>query len=363
MTTKWKNNKVTENSGMLFIQNVINESNGIFNKVDGSNDVGIDGYVEFVQNESMTGLCIGVQVKAGDSHRGKNGDFVLLKSSKSHFEYWKNHSLPIAGLVYIPSEYKAYWVDITELLEETPSLVEKGPYTIQINKANVFDKPSFEKFFEKFLVYKDAYKKEWNLARSLKGIVDFKPKPERFDAIKSLFYFHRDCKESWYYLIQLFRRENDNDIQHVLIYTMRHLISHGDIYWHKHNIISEDIRQYGRSEIKATFKQPEIFKLLAHIDENGVSRGSIGQDIYPLIDLVPDKYECLKRIILDKGTTDEIRTWAGVIVINDFQYHDVQRAIYFCDSLINNYPESEKKEWFQNIKQTLIEIGHVDFQG
>lgn len=58
MTTKWKNNKVTENLGVLFVQNVITECKGIFNKVDGSNDVGIDGYLEFVQNESVTGLCV-----------------------------------------------------------------------------------------------------------------------------------------------------------------------------------------------------------------------------------------------------------------------------------------------------------------
>jgi hypothetical protein len=363
MTTKWKNNKVAENSGILFVQNVINEGKGTFNKVDGSNDVGIDGYVEFVQNESMTGLCIGVQIKSGDSYQDKNKNYVLIKSDKPHFEYWKNHSLPIAGLIYIPSEKKAYWVDITEFLQEQPSSVEKGPYTIKVNKENVFDSSTFEKFFEKFLVYKDAYKKEWNLARSLKGIVDFKPKTERFDSIKSLFYFHRDCKESWYYLIQLFRRENDRDIQRILIFTMKHLISHGDIYWHEHNVISEDIRLYGRSEIKTTFGQSEIFKLLAHIDENGVSRGSIGQDIYPILDLIPSKYDYIKKIILDKTTSDEVRSWAGVIVVNDFQYQDVQRAIYFCDSIIDNFPDSDNREWFQNIKQTLIEFGFVDFQG
>ena len=299
---------------------------------------------------------------AGIILMGCNQTKNSIKSDKPHFEYWKNHSLPIAGLVYIPSEKKAYWVDITKFLQEQPSSIEKGPYTIKFDKAHVFDRTSFVSFFKQFLIYKDAYKKEWNLARSLKGIVDFKPKRERFDAIKSLFYFHRDCKESWYYLIQLFRRENDKDIQRVLIFTMRHLISHGDIYWHKHNVILEDICQYGKSEIMSTFGEAEIFKLLAHIDENGVSRGSIGQDIYPLLDLIPDKFNSLKKIILDKRTSLEIRSWAGVIVINDFQSHDVQRAIYFCDSMIDNFPDSENREWFHNIKQTLIECGFVPFQ-
>jgi hypothetical protein len=363
MTTKWKNNKVAENSGMLFVQSIINENNGIFNKVDGSNDVGIDAYVEFVQNESVTGLCIGVQVKSGDSYQDKHSDFLIMKSDKAHFEYWQNHSLPIAGLIYIPSEKRAYWLDITEVLQQQPNLVENGPYTIKIAKANSFDSGSFQKFYDRFLIYKDLYRKEWNFARSVKGIVDFKSKSERFDAIKSLFYFHRDLKETWYYLLQLFRRENDKNIQKILIYPMKYLVGHEDIYWHEGNSISEEIRLYGQSEIKATFGQSEIFKLLSHIDEYGISRGSIGQDVYPIIDLIPDNENYLKKIILDKRTSDEIRSWAGVILINNFQYYDVQRALSFCDSMIDNFPDSVNKEWFQNIKQTLIQFGHVDFHG
>ncbi len=363
MSTKWKNSKITENSGTLFVQSVINDCNGIFNKVDGSNDVGIDGYLEFVQDESVTGLCIGVQIKSGDSNKKKDADFVVINSDRAHFDYWQNHSLPIAGIVYIPSEAKAYWIDITEYLQNNPSIIAHGPYSMRVDKLNVFDKESFQTFFNKFLSYKDAYRLEWNLARSLKGIVDFKPKTERFDAIKALFYYHRDCKESWYYLIQLFRRENDTDIQRLLIYTMIHLIGHGDIFWHKNNTIPEDIRAYGRSEIKVTFGQNEIFKLVNHIDENGVSRGSFGQSIYPILDLVPGKYEALKKVILDKETKDETRSWAGIIAINDFQYYDVQRAIDFCDSMINNFPKSAYIEWFQNVKQTLIKNGYVDFQG
>lgn len=363
MATKWKNNKITENSGILFIQNVINDCKGVLNKVDGSNDVGIDGYLEFVQDESMTGLCMGVQVKSGDSNKTKNEEFVIIKSDKAHFEYWYTHLLPIAGIVYIPSESKAYWIDITEYLQNNPNLAEHGPYIIRVGKSNIFDKESFPAFFNKFLVYKDAYRKDWNLARSLKGIVDFKPKAERFDAIKALFYYHRDCKEVWYYLIQLFRRESDPDIQRLLIFTMIHLIGHEDVFWNKNNIISDDICIYGQSEIKATFGHNEIFKLISHIDENGVSRGSIGQSIYPILNLVSGKYEFLKKIILDKTTKDEVRSWAGVIVINDFQYQDIEKAIYFCDSMIDNFPNSIYVEWFQSIKQTLLESGYVDFQG
>lgn len=363
MATKWKNNKITEYAGILYVQNVINECKGIFNKIDGSNDIGLDGYLEFVQNEFATGLCVGVQIKSGNSFQNKERDYSIIKSDKAHFAYWKSHTLPIAGIVYVPADGLAYWIDITEFLKGFPQLIDKGPYSIRIKKDQIFDKDSFPVFYKNFSAYIEGYRNEWNLARSLKGLVDFKPKTERIDSIKALFYYHRDCKEAWYYLIQLFRRERDEDIQRTLIFTMKYLISHGDIFWHKNNLISEDIRTFGRSEIRSTFGLEELYKLLSHIDENGVSRGSIGQDIYPILDLIPEKYELLKKIILDEKVTDDIRSWAGVVAINDFQHYDLERAINFCDSMIDNFPNSENKEWFQNIKQGLEELGFVDFQG
>lgn len=360
---KWPNTKKTENDGLLYVHNIINDSHCIFNKIDGSNDIGLDGYMEFIVQESATGLCVGVQVKSGDSYQNEKHTHAIIKSDKEHFKYWSNHTLPIAGIVYIPKDKKAYWIDITAYLTNNAHLIESGPYNIWIDKSSCFDKDSFGLFFKTFLGYQESFNKEWNLARGLKGIVDFKPKNERIDSIKSIFYFHRDCKESWYYLIHLFRIENDKSIQSILIYIMRHLISHGDIYWHKNNIIDQEIRKYGRSVIKNSFRQNEIYKLLSHIGENGISRGSVGQDIYPIIDLISNKHEILKAIILHKETTEEIRLWAANILINDFQYTDQERAINFCDSMINNFPKSKHVEHFHNLKQTIIEFGFLDFQG
>lgn len=136
-----------------------------------------------------------------------------------------------------------------------------------------------------------------------------------------------------------------------------------DIFWHKGNIINDNVIEYARGLVKEKFAEKEIAKLLRYIDDAGITRGSMGQNIYPLIDLVTDKINILKKIILDKSTDDNSRVWAGVILVNEFQQYDIDRAIKFADSMVNNFPDSIYKEQFELIRDSLKHDGFVDFFG
>lgn len=360
MTTKRKQNKKTEFLGVDYVSQVINKSNSIFNKVDGSQDIGLDGYIEFIENESATGLCIGIQIKSGNSYQSDNKEFALITADLDHFEYWKSHILPLAGIVYVPEDDLAYWIDLSTYLKENDLT---GPYTIKVPKKNVFVLENFPEFYKNFIAYKEHYNTDWNFGKALKGLLPDKNKYTRIESIKSLFYFHRNEIESWYYLINQFLVEDDFEIEDLLIYTFRHLISHGDIFWHKGNIVDDSVQKYGRGLIKCKFSKKEIVKLIKHIDEAGITRGSMGQNIYPLIDLVTEKIDFLKKVILDKTTDDDARTWAGIILINEFQQYDLDRAIKFAVSMINNFPDSENVEQFELIRDCLKNDGFVDFMG
>jgi hypothetical protein len=89
----------------------------------------------------------------------------------------------------------------------------------------------------------------------------------------------------------------------------------------------------------------------------------MGQNIYPIIDLVKEKIDSLKKVILDKSTDDDSRAWAGIILINEFQRFDIDRAINFAESLIYNFPDSEYIEQFELIRDSLKNDGFVDFVG
>ncbi|MDH5415166.1 MAG: DUF4365 domain-containing protein, partial [Flavobacteriaceae bacterium] len=364
MTTKWKKSKQTENSGLLYVASVANDCNCILNKIDGSNDIGLDGYLEFVEKESVTGLCIGLQVKSGDSYQNQGQSFAIIKGDKDHFIYWSEHTLPIVGITFIPEDKKAYWIDITKYLKDNPSVIKDGPYTIPVNKDSVFDANTFSLFYQSFLSYKNSFNEDWNFGRTLRSIVDFRSINMRIDALKSLFYFHRNQKESWYYIIQQFRIEDDERIQGLLIHTLRHVISHGDIFWHEDNIVDNETTKYARTLISKYFGADEIEKLLDHIDdETGISRGSFGQNIYPLIDLIPNKVEFLKKVIIKTETSDHVTSWAAIILIDVLQRYDLERAINFADSMVNNFPNSDHHEHFVLVRDALRENSYVDFTG
>lgn len=363
MSTKWKKTKQTENKGLIVVADIINNSNCILNKIDGSNDIGLDGYLEFVEKESTTGFCVGIQVKSGGSYQTSNRKFALLKSDKAHFEYRKNHSLPVVGIVYIPEDEKAYWIDIAEYLSFNANIILDGPYDIKISKNQIFDEKTFPEFYKNLLSRKKIFESEANFARTLKGIINSKPSYERVDAFKSLFSFYRDSQEAWYFVILQFIKENDEYIQKLIIYWLGRIVGHGDIFWHSNNMIDELVRKYVKNIIIDFYGISEVIKLINNIDDAGISRGAMGQNIYPLIKLITRDVEVFKKIILDKKSTEHVRLWAGVFVIDELQHYDLERAINFANSMVINFHDSENKSMFIEIKLTLEEHRYVDFHG
>lgn len=306
---------------------------------------------------------MGVQIKAGDSHLGKGGKKVYLKSDKEHFEYWHSHILPIIGIVYIPGEGKGFWIDITEYLESNKEIIETGPYNILIQRENELSIDKFELLHLYLKKYLDKYSQYWNFGKSLSQFVDDHKLEERVEAIKSLFYHHRNRKETWFYLIRQFEIERNVIIQMRLIQMYSYLEGHGDTFWHKGNIIDQEISVYGKNLIKKMFGIRELKILLQNIDENGISRGSIGQDIHVLIDLIPNKIDNLKKIILEETADDDSRAYAGLLAIYDFQRYDLERAINFAQSMVTNFPNSKYKFQFETVKEILEEYGEFNFYG
>ena len=363
MPIKWAPSKTTELQGLIYVQQIVNEAKCIFNKVDGTNDIGIDGYIEFTENDSPSGLCVAIQIKSGNSNLVKDKPYVIAKADKDHFELWFNHILPVITVVYIPQESSAYWMDVTQYLNDNEDLIDSGPYTLKISKQNTFNVRSFTLLHRSLLKYQSVYGNDRYFGKALTNLTDQKPVELRYNAIKSLFSFHRNKPETWYYLITHFCFENDFDIQRALLYGFRHLPTHGDIWWHAGNIINDEITKYGCELITKTFKLREVDKLLNHIDDLGISRGSYGYDVNLILGLIPNRIDWLKKIILDPQTYDDKRLWAAICLINEFQYFDLERAINFAISMIDNFPKSNHIEHLSLIKESLIEHSFVDFTG
>ncbi|MEU3905572.1 DUF4365 domain-containing protein [Streptomyces goshikiensis] len=112
-----------------------------------TSDVGIDAHLEVVDGASLTGKTTGgatgrllaVQVKSGDSQfaAASEGGW-WYPCDAAHVEYWTNHSLPVALLLFHPASERVYWQHIN-----ADTLVSTGknykvfvPFHQEIDEAN-----------------------------------------------------------------------------------------------------------------------------------------------------------------------------------------------------------------------------------
>lgn len=114
---KWKKTKQTENMGIIKLKAIVNSNNCIYREVPGESDTGIDGFIEFVDAEDVTGQMIAVQVKTGLSYYNKSKEQFELRIEKDMLDYWKDYMLPVILFFYLPDKNKGCWISIREFIE------------------------------------------------------------------------------------------------------------------------------------------------------------------------------------------------------------------------------------------------------
>jgi len=362
MTTKRKISKSIERQGINYVRNVVESCNCTFEEIDLGNDVGNDGYIEFILGEEATGCCIGTQIKSGRSYISSDQRTYYIKANKDHFEYWNSHILPIAGIVFNPLKRKAVWCDITEYLEKNPEAIENGPHQIAISTDNEFSKITFHSFIKHFLRYQEKYQKGDNFGHSLEYFADIKNTQKCLEGIKSLFFYHRNRKATWYYFVTSFSNiENESLCAQLAIY-LTYIPGHPDILWHKNNIINEDTRRYALSLIKEKFGRKEVELLLELVDEeNDFSRGSIGQWIHAIIDVIPNRIKILESIAFDGDIEEKIQFYALMLLIYYKQSKSPRICIHLISGYLQRFPDSTYSDVLIDVKNIIKEFGYVSF--
>lgn len=97
-----RNHTATERDGINYVRNIIEHANSIFNEIHLENDYGNDAFIELVDGENVTGVCLVLQVKSGISYC--KPDTCTIPANAEHFKYWHDHRLTVVGIVYDPNE-------------------------------------------------------------------------------------------------------------------------------------------------------------------------------------------------------------------------------------------------------------------
>ncbi len=129
-----------ERLGICAVERTITEMRGIWRETRNT-DVGIDGQIEFVDDEGVcTGQIVAAQVKSGASYflRGDE-NYIYFKPDPRHCHYWANFPLPVIFFLHNPDTADTFWLDVRRYLRSS-SIVSNT--TIRIPRENIltFDK-------------------------------------------------------------------------------------------------------------------------------------------------------------------------------------------------------------------------------
>jgi len=140
------NTYFTEREGVLKVALELNRYGLIFRETP-NGDVGIDGQIEYVNNENQAiGKIVAVQIKAGDSYLIDKGKYWSFYPKEKHKMYWESYPIPVILLIYSPSNNLTYFIDARYQLN-IPTKTEK---CIRIPKSNVLSEQSKDVIFESF---------------------------------------------------------------------------------------------------------------------------------------------------------------------------------------------------------------------
>lgn len=342
----------TAAQGVAHIQKIVAAANSIFHPIHQENDVGIDGIIEFVVEGRTTGCCVGVQIKSGESYL--RNDRFFLNAGPDHISYWRKHLLPIAGIIYDPRSDGARWVDLTE---ET-KLVKLGVSTVFFAESP-FDASAFPSFLAHFRGYVGEYSNDTSFARALIAFSRKEDVQAAYAALRSLFSFHRNRPETWFYLLAALRLFREHPLLRQIVVALAHVPGHPDIFWGPTNTLSKEAQDAARPIFADSLGRDEILTLIGAIDENGIGRGTIGQCVDAIVQLCPNREQHLESIALDRLLDQETHFRACLLLISSLQWTDKERCIAAIERILPGL-EPDPHECIEGLLGELRK-GIVDF--
>ncbi len=128
-------NNIIERKGVNAIDRVFTNMGWIFRE-NPHTDYGIDGDVEQVIDDELTGRHIALQIKSGDSYLKENkGGRITFYIDEWHYKYWLQYDRPVIILFYDEVNDKVIW-DQVKLSKVTNTNTQ---FKIEINPDKILN--------------------------------------------------------------------------------------------------------------------------------------------------------------------------------------------------------------------------------
>src|SRR5579871_2729811 len=126
---KRRPNRQRERAGVNAARALFERVGYVFQEVDGANDYGKDAYIDMANGETISGICVALQIKSGNKYKRVNHYRIPVER---HLNVWKKSTVPIAGIVFDSDLSKLFWCDITSTLNADANLTAE----IRVDSSN-----------------------------------------------------------------------------------------------------------------------------------------------------------------------------------------------------------------------------------
>ncbi len=346
---KIQKNRKVEREAVNAAREFFESNNCFFQEVNLQNDYGKDAYIDLVEGEDLTGLCIAVQIKGGVSYRRSGGYGIPL--DKDHARVWRQSSIPVAGLVYDPDDQKLRWCNITSFLEHVDRSL---PSYIPVDSKDVLCLESLRGKFRS--CFHSCHAQRVIGPALLRLTAD--NESERCTALLDCFALGRSDLRVLILIRHLLGVFKGEDLR-VAIYVLAHATAHPDIFWTKDNWIPETVCTNVRPYLQ--WSEAEIARLMKSASWEEWQRGCPGQDIYSLLSQDPQIATKMGEVAIRalKDGDDDLAWSAMYLVIYWARREGVEmyKGFLSIDRRFRSLPLSGELEWL------LGQYGYVPLFG
>ncbi len=282
-------------------------ANQVVQLVDRDNDVGRDAFVDIVIGTGVTGGVISLQIKSGPSfHRG--GHWVL-PGADSDFTLWRESSVPFFGVVHDPDDGALRWIDLADAARTDTDLSRTVPGPFGQRAYVAPDGNRLDLDVESFL---------YAVHQALRGsglpvhaLLSDNAETVAI-GIADTFVVGRREPEAFLLLGALFQRLPE-DCRPLALRAMAMATRHPDIFWTNSNWIPDGIKQSVGTRLR--WSGDDLEALLALVDDDGIQRGTVGQDVFHVMELDSGVADKLVSLAADPRRPDGARLWAAVVAL------------------------------------------------
>jgi hypothetical protein len=264
-----RSNRVVERAAVNAARSLFEAASLVFQEVDHGNDYGKDAYLDLTDRNEITGTCIALQIKGGQTYR--TGDGYCIPFDEATATFWARSSLPVFGIVHDPADGTLHWCNLTRHARTEWSGAGGGSVPIP---RRPLDDDTLSAFLREAHAYVQASTSSWSL-----GLLDADETVQASSVVDAFALGRSDPRALL--LLRMCLCHLATKATRLAIHYLSHATPHPDIGWTEANWIPSPVKD----KIAASFRwtPEELVHMLEAVEFDEFERGGLGESAFMLL--------------------------------------------------------------------------------